>query len=87
MELKLKVITNDTCGCCKTYIPKLEELQRQYPIEIEYLDINDGDMDLSKYDFKGVPFTVVYVNGQYHHHYQGDMPIERIKEELGIKDK
>lgn len=84
MELKLKVITNDTCGCCKTYIPKLEEIQKEYPIEIEYLNINDTDMDLSVYDFKGVPFTIVYNNGKYHHHYQGDMPIERIREQLGI---
>lgn len=84
MSIKLKVITNDTCGCCKTYIPKLEEIQKEYGIEIEYLNINDTDMDLSVYDFKGVPFTVVYVDGQYHHHYQGDMPIERIKEQLGI---
>ena len=65
-------------------IQKLEEIQREYPIEIEYLNINDTDMDLSVYDFKGVPFTIVYVNGQYHHHYQGDMPIERIREQLGI---
>ena len=84
MSIKLKVITNDTCGCCKTYIPKLEEIQKEYGIEIEYLNINDTDMDLSVYDFKGVPFTVVYVDGQYHHHYQGDMPIERIREQLGI---
>ena len=84
MSIKLKVITNDTCGCCKTYIPKLEQIQKEDPIEIEYLNINDTDMDLSVYDFKGVPFTVVYVNGQYHHHYQGDMPIERIREQLGI---
>lgn len=87
MSIKLKVITNDTCGCCKTYIPKLEEIQKEYPIEIEYLNINDTDMDLSVYDFKGVPFTIVYNDGKYHHHYQGDMPIERIKEQLGIKDK
>ena len=84
MSIKLKVITNDTCGCCKTYIPKLQEIQKEYPIEIEYLNINDTDMDLSVYDFKGVPFTIVYVNGQYHHHYQGDMPIEIIREQLGI---
>ena len=84
MSIKLKVITNDTCGCCKTYIPKLEQIQKEYPIEIEYLNINDTDMDLSVYDFKGVPFTIVYNNGKYHHHYQGDMPIERIKEQLGI---
>ena len=84
MSIKLKVITNDTCGCCKAYIPKLQEIQNEYPIEIEYLNINDTDMDLSVYDFKGVPFTIVYVNGQYHHHYQGDMPIERIREQLGI---
>lgn len=84
MSIKLKVITNDTCGCCKTYIPKLEEIQKEYPIEIEYLNINDTDMDLSVYDFKGVPFTIVYNDGKYHHHYQGDMPIERIKEQLGI---
>ena len=84
MSIKLKVITNDTCGCCKTYIPKLQEIQKEYPIEIEYLNINDTDMDLSVYDFKGVPFPIVYVNGQYHHHYQGDMPIERIREQLGI---
>ena len=84
MSIKLKVITNDTCGCCKTYIPKLQEIQQEYPIEIEYLNINDTDMDLSVYDFKGVPFTIVYVNGQYHHHYQGDMPIERIREQLCI---
>ena len=84
MSIKLKVITNDTCGCCKTYIPKLHLIQKEYPIEIEYLNINDTDMDLSVYDFKGVPFTIVYVNGQYHHHYQGDMPIERIREQLGI---
>ena len=84
MSIKLKVITNDTCGCCKTYIPKLQEIQKEYHIEIEYLNINDTDMDLSVYDFKGVPFTIVYVNGQYHHHYQGDMPIERIREQLGI---
>lgn len=84
MSIKLKVITNDTCGCCKTYIPKLEQIQKEYPIEIEYLNINDTDMDLSVYDFKGVPFTIVYNNGRYHHHYQGDMPIERIKEQLGI---
>ena len=84
MSIKLKVIMNDTCGCCKTYIPKLQEIQKEYPIEIEYLNINDTDMDLSVYDFKGVPFTIVYVNGQYHHHYQGDMPIERIREQLGI---
>ena len=84
MSIKLKVITNDTCGCCKTYIPKLQEIQKEYHIEIEHLNINDTDMDLSVYDFKGVPFTIVYVNGQYHHHYQGDMPIERIREQLGI---
>ena len=84
MSIKLKVITNDTCGCCKTYIPKLLQIQKEYPIEIEYLNINDTDMDLSVYDLKGVPFTIVYVNGQYHHHYQGDMPIERIREQLGI---
>ena len=66
------------------HLQKLEEIQKEYPIEIEYLNINDTDMDLSVYDFKGVPFTVVYVDGQYHHHYQGDMPIERIKEQLGI---
>ena len=84
MSIKLKVITNDTCGCCKTYIPKLQEIQKEYPVEIEYLNINDTDMDLSVYDFKGVPFTIVYVNGQYHHHYQGDMPIERIREQLDI---
>ena len=84
MNIKLKVITSDTCGCCKTYIPKLEQIQKEYPIEIEYLNINDTDMDLSVYDFKGVPFTIVYNNGRYHHHYQGDMPMERIREQLGI---
>lgn len=85
MDIRLKVITNDTCGCCKDYISKLKEIQKTYPIDIEYLNINDTDMDLSIYDFKGVPFTVVYLNGQYHHHYQGDMPMERIIEELALK--
>ena len=83
-EIRLKVISSETCGCCKSYRPKLEELQREYGIDVEYLDVNNGDMDLSQYDFKGLPFTVVYVDGQYHHHYQGDMPIERIKEQIGI---
>lgn len=83
-HIELKVITNETCGCCKSYVPKLEELKRQYGIDIEYLDVNSGDMDLSKFDFKGIPFTVVYMDGMYHHHYQGDMPIERIKEQIGL---
>lgn len=85
MDIRLKVITNDTCGCCKDYISKLKEIQRTYPIDIEYLDINDTDMDLSIYDFKGVPFTVIYKDGKYHHHCQGDMPMDRIIEELSLK--
>lgn len=85
---ELKVLTSETCGCCGSYKCKIEKLINDlYPIDVEYVDINDADMDLSEYDFKGLPFTFVYVDGVYHHHFQGDMDIELIKKQIGIVDE
>lgn len=83
-QLQLKVITSDTCGCCKSYAPKIEELGREYGFGIEFIDINNTDMDLTSYDFSGIPLTVVYEDGMYKSYFVGDMARERIMQQLGL---
>lgn len=83
-NIKLKVLSSDTCGCCVKYKDKINRLVEEYPIDVEYLDINKNDLDLSEYNFKGLPFTVVYIDGRYIKYFQGDMPVERIKEQIGL---
>lgn len=84
-NIKLTIISSDTCGCCVKYRPKIEQVAEELKADIEWHGINDNDVDLSPYDLKGLPFTIISSDGQYKGYIQGDMAFERIMSEISKK--
>jgi thioredoxin 1 len=54
------------CGPCKTMLPILEELSKEYSDKIKIVKVDiEESMDLAKqYGIKSVPTMIVFVNGE-----------------------
>ena len=51
-NIKLKILSSDTCGCCVKYKEKINRLIEEYPIYVKYLDLKKNELYLSEYNFK-----------------------------------
>ena len=83
--MDITVIESKDCGCCKTYRQKINAIADRYGFSIRFIDIDSDDIDLSAYDFKGLPFTIVSDNGE-NWYFTGDMGESMIKSQLRIEE-
>lgn len=80
--MKLTVIVNDSCGCCKKYLPKISAICADRDIMYFEEDVNDTRFDLDTLGMKGLPFTVIEVDDKVVHCFTGDLIEKRIIETL-----
>ncbi|KAG0227037.1 hypothetical protein BGW42_003197 [Actinomortierella wolfii] len=62
----------DWCGPCKLILPKMEELEKQYP-DVVFIKVNIGDLlDIAENaQVFSTPTFQTYLNGQVHARIQG----------------
>lgn len=71
------------CGPCRVYGPTFNQVKEELQGQVEFIDINVED-DLenlsAKYKVRGIPHTVLLVNGQEVKAHSGRMTEEQLRE-------
>lgn len=85
--MRIEIITNDTCHCCKSYEAKVNKMLRDYPeYDFTLIKLNKDNYDVTeKYgnNFKGLPFTGFLTDdGQVLGYLMGDCKYELIQEKI-----
>ena len=85
--MRIEILTNDTCHCCKTYEYKVNRMLKEYPqFDFTLIKLNKDNYDVTdKYgdNFKGLPFTGFLTDdGQVIGYIMGDCKYELIREKI-----
>ena len=73
----------DWCGPCKVYAPTFEKVKQQLQDTVEFMEVNvendPGNLS-GQYKVKGIPHTVLLVNGQQAKSQSGRMGQQELTE-------
>ena len=84
---KMLYFTADWCGPCKYYKPIVEELEKEYNLEVDYIDI-DSRLELaSKYGINSAPQLLeVDSEGKELNRLIGSYPPHIVVDKLGLSN-
>ena len=85
--MRIEILSNDTCHCCKSYEDKVNRMLKEYPqYDFTLIKLNKDNYDATeKYGdkFKGLPFTGFLADdGQVIGYIMGDCKYELIQEKI-----
>ncbi|MFM7770090.1 MAG: thioredoxin family protein, partial [Bacteroidota bacterium] len=73
------------CGPCKLLTPTLEQLEQEFESVAFYdvaLDTTEDSIFCGEHYSKTIPFTLFFLNGERVHALSGDVPINRIRQDI-----
>lgn len=85
--MRIEILSNDTCHCCKSYETKVNRMMRDYPqFDFTLITLDKDNYDVTeKYgdNFKGLPFTgFLSDDGQVVGYIMGDCNYELIQNKI-----
>lgn len=78
-QIKLMQFTAEWCGPCESQHPIIDDVEEQFDIEVERIDVDENQGVANDYNVRGIPFIVIEIDGTIEESFQGLTQFEQIE--------